>query len=134
MPGLAYELVPGYTDADAATRSSLAVTTDTLAILSLVVNYSGNLLGWGIAVPLFALAILKTSVVPRWLGWLALVVAVFAGWLSLIGPASSVIEGLTVIGFLGFFIWMASMGIVLLRRRRSWRGSAPPLLSEPQVP
>ena len=56
---MAYELVPGYTDADAATRSSLAVTTDTLAILSLVVNYSGNLLGWGIAVPLFALAILE---------------------------------------------------------------------------
>ena len=39
------------------------------------------------------------------------------GWLSLLGPASSVIEGITVIGFLGFFVWMASMGVALLRRR-----------------
>jgi hypothetical protein len=30
-------------------------------------------------VPLIAGAILKTSVVPKWIGWLALVVAVFAG-------------------------------------------------------
>jgi hypothetical protein len=115
--GMAYELVPGYVDAEAATRSSLAVTTDTLAILSLAVNYTGNALGWGVAVPLFAFAILKTSVVPRWIGWLGFVVAVFGGWLGLLGPASSVIEEITVIGFLGFFVWMASMGVALLRCR-----------------
>lgn len=115
---MAYELVPGYTDADAATRSSLEVTTDTLAILSLVINYTGNVLGWGVAVPLYAVAILKTSVVPRWIGWLGIVVAVFAGWLGLLSPASSVIEGITSIGFLAFFVFMASMGVALLRRRR----------------
>jgi hypothetical protein len=120
--GMAYELVPGYTEADAATRSSLAVTTDTLAVISLIINYTGNFLGWGVAVPLYGVAILKTSVAPRWIGWLAIVVAVFAGWLGLLGPAWSVIEGITVIGFFGFFVFMASMGIALLRRRRAQIG------------
>ena len=116
--GMAYELVPAYTDADAATRSSLAGTTDTLAIVSLVLNYTGNWLGWGVAVPLFAVAILKTSFLPRWIGWTGIVVAVFAGWLGLLGPASSAIEGISTIGFLAFFVFMASMGVVLLRGRR----------------
>jgi Domain of unknown function (DUF4386) len=116
--GMAYELVPGYTGADAATRSSLAVTTDTLAILSFVLNYAGDLLIWAVAVPLYAVAILQTSVLPRWIGWLGIVVAVLGGWLGVLSPAWSVIEGITVIGFLGFFVFMASMGIALLRRRR----------------
>ena len=115
---MAYELAPGYSDATGATQASLGVTFDTLASLSLLTNYVGNALGWGVTVPLYAVAILKTSVLPRWIGWLGLVVAVFAGWLGLLAPASDVIEGLTAIGFLGFFVFMASMGIAILRRRR----------------
>ena len=115
---LAYEFVPGYVDADEATRASLAVTFDTFANLSLLTNYVGNALGWGVAVPLYAFAILKTSVVPKWIAWLGFVVAFFAGWLGLLAPASSVIEGITTIGFLGFFVFMLSMGIALLRRDR----------------
>jgi hypothetical protein len=75
----------------------------------------------------------QDSVVPRWIGWLALVVAVFAGWLSLLGPASSVIEGLTPIGFIGFFVFMAAMGIALLRRRRAVEGVSPPPPGEPRA-
>lgn len=76
--------------------------------------------------PLYAIAILKTSVVPRWIGWLGFVVAIFAGWLGLLAPASDVIEGLTTIGFLGFFVFLASMGIaILLRQRRSATAQAP---------
>jgi len=115
---LAYEFVPGYVEADEATRASLAVTFDTFANLSLLTNYVGNALGWGVTVPLYAYAVLKTGAVPRWIGWLGFVVAVFAGWLGLLAPASSVIEGLTTIGFLGFFLFMLSMGIALLRRDR----------------
>jgi hypothetical protein len=114
---MAYELVPDYVDANRVAQASLATTADTLAILALACNYAGNALGWGVAVPMYAYAIGKTRAVPRWLGWLAWVVAVFAGWLSLLGPASSVIEGLTSIGFLGFFVFMAGMGVALLRRR-----------------
>ena len=76
--------------------------------------------------PLYAIAILKTSALPRWIGWLGLVVAVFAGWLGLLAPASDVVEGLTSIGFLGFFVFMASMGIaILLRRKQSATELAP---------
>jgi hypothetical protein len=115
---MAYELAPAYEDANRITQPSLAVTADTLASVCAVTNYAGNFLGWSVAVPLIAYAILKTSVVPRWIGWLGMVVAVFAGWLGLLGPASSVIEGISSIGFLAFFVFMLSMGIALLRRPR----------------
>jgi hypothetical protein len=115
--GMAYELVPGYTEADGATRAPLAVVSDTLASLSDLLNYTGDVLAWGVAVPLFAVAILKTAVVARWIGWLGIFVGVFAGLATLLRPASSVIEGITVVGFVAFFVFMASMGVALLRRR-----------------
>lgn len=113
---MAYQLAPGYAEATPAAQASLTVTVDTLSSFCLVTNYAGNALGWGVAVPLYAYAILKTRAVPRWIGWLGWFVAVVAGWLSLLGPASSVIEGVTALGFLGFFVFMASMGVALLRR------------------
>jgi hypothetical protein len=114
---MAYELAPAYEDANRVTQSSLAVTEDTLASICLVTNYAGNFLGWSVAIPMFAYAILKTSVVPKWIGWLGMVVAVFAGWLGLLAPALSVIEGISSIGFPAFFLFMLSMGVALLRRR-----------------
>jgi hypothetical protein len=36
------------------------------------------------------------------------VVAVFAGWLGLLAPVSTLVEGLTSIGFVGFFVFMAT--------------------------
>lgn len=113
---LAYELVPAYMDADAAGRETLASTSDTFAMACLATNYAGNALNWGVAVPLYALAILKTGVAPRWIGWVGFVAAVFAGWLGLLGPAWSVIEGVSTLGFFAFFVFMASLGAVLLRR------------------
>jgi hypothetical protein len=114
---IAYELVPAYQDADAAARASLAVTADTLASMCAVTNYAGNFLGWGVAIPLFAYAILKTSVVPRWIGWLGIAVGVLAGWLALLAPVWDLAEAISSIGFLAFFVFMLAMGIALLRRR-----------------
>jgi hypothetical protein len=114
---MAYELVPGYTEATGATQAALAVTADTLASLCLLTNYVGNALGWGVAVPLYAIAVLKTTALPRWIGWVGLVAAVFAGWLGLLAPAWSVLEGLTSIGFVAFFVFLAGMGVAILRRR-----------------
>lgn len=115
---MAYELAPGYLEANGATQAALAVTSDTFASASLLMNYVGNTLGWGVAVPLYAVAILKTALLARWIGWLGVVVAVVAGWLRLLEPASDVIEGVSSIGFVGFFVFIASMGIAILRRRR----------------
>jgi hypothetical protein len=125
---MAYELVPGYLNGDAASRETLLVTADTLASLCLLTNYAGNALGWGVAVPLYAFAILTTSLLPRWIGWLGVVVAVFAGWLGLLGPASSAIEGISAIGFFGFFVFMTAMGVAILRRpARPQPLTAPPV-------
>ena len=113
---MAYELVPRYTDASGATQASIGVTADTLASFALVVNYAGDALLWIVVIPLLAVAILKTRVFPRWIGWLGIVTAVFAGVLGLFSPASSVIDGLTFVGFVAFFLFMASLGVALLRR------------------
>jgi hypothetical protein len=114
---MAYELVPAYADADPAGKAALAATFDTFAATALVINSAGNFLGWGVAVPMFAVAILRTRAVPRWIGWLGLVVGVLAGWLGLLSPTSGVIEGISSIGFFGFFVFMLSMGVAILRRR-----------------
>jgi hypothetical protein len=124
---MGYELVPAYTEtANEASRAALAATSDTLASLSLLLNYFGNALGWGVAVPLYAIAILKTRIVPKWIGWLGMVVAVFAGWLGLLAPALGLIEGLTTIGFLAFFVFLASLGVALLLRERHAEAATAP--------
>ena len=78
-------------------------------------KFAGDIILWGVVVPLYALASLKTRIVSRWIGWVGLVTAAFGGWLGLLSPASAVIEGFTGIGFLAFFVWIAAMGIALLR-------------------
>jgi hypothetical protein len=114
---MGYELVPGYVDASGAAQESLRVTTNTLAATALAFNYIGDALVWAVVVPLYAWASLKLQVVPKWISWLGLFTGLFAGVLGLFSPASSFIDGITFIGFVGFFIWMAAMGIALLRRR-----------------
>jgi hypothetical protein len=125
---VAYELVPAYTAADPAGQAALGETADAFAASALVTNAAGNFLGWGVVVPLYAVAILTTRALPRWIGWLGLVVGLLAGWLGLLSPASSVISAISSIGFIGFFVFMLSMGIALLRRR------AESSMTEPSAP
>jgi hypothetical protein len=128
---MAYELVPAYVDADPAGKATLAAIADTLAATALVTNAAGNFLNFGVVVPLYALAILTTRALPRWIGWLGLLVGVLAGWLGLLSPASSVISAVSNVGFLGFFVFMLSMGIALLRRRSRVDGVAQASAREP---
>jgi uncharacterized protein DUF4386 len=114
---VAYELVPAYTGTDAAAQASLASTAHTLAATAQVTNAAGNFLGWGVVTPLYAVAILTTRALPRWIGWLGLLVGLLAGWLGLLSPMSEVIAGISSIGFIGFFVFLLSMGIALLRAR-----------------
>ena len=67
--------------------------------------------------PLYGYAILKTGVVRRWTGWLGVFVGVSAGWLGLLSYAWGVLEAFSFFGFVGFFVFMASMGVSLLRRQ-----------------
>src|SRR3954453_427118 len=97
---------------------------------ALVLNYAGDVLLWGVVVPMYAYAALKTRVVGRWIGWLGFVVAFFAGWLRGFAPASGVVDGIPFIGFGGFFVWMAAMGISLLLGQRA-AASKPPHLASP---
>jgi hypothetical protein len=114
---LAYEFVPGYVAAGRVTQAALTVDFDTWAITCLVFNHIGDALVWGVVVPLYAWAALRTRAVPRWIAWVGLFSGVVAGWLGLLSPASSVIDALTFVGFVGFFVWIAAMGFALLRRR-----------------
>ena len=114
---MAYELVPGYVDGNRTTRDSLAVTTDTLVETARLLNYVGGVLVFGVVVALYAWAVLKTKVLPRWIGWVGVVTAVFAGWLGAASPASRQLEDATFIGLAAFFVWLAGMGIAILRRR-----------------
>jgi hypothetical protein len=111
---MSYELVPAYLAADRGGQATLAATADTFTAIALVTNAAGNFLGWGVVVPLSAVAILTTSALPRWIGWLGLLVGALAGWLGLLSPASSVIASIANIGF---FVFMLSVGIALLRHR-----------------
>jgi hypothetical protein len=114
---MGYELVPAYLAADPGRQVTLAATADTIAAIALVTNAAGNFLNWGVVVPLYAAAILTTRALPRWIGWLGLLVGALAGWLGLLSPASSVIASISNIGFIGFFVFMLCMGIALRRRR-----------------
>ena len=113
--GIIYELAPDYVDASGAARLSLEVTADTLATIGVLADLVSSALTFGIGVLLFSLAILRTSVAPKWVGWLGVLVALLGGWLALIGPASEVFEIIGFIGFIGFWVWMIVMGGFLWR-------------------
>jgi len=114
---LASELVPAYVGAGGAARDAIAANFQTLASFSLLANYFGDLLLWSVVTPLVAYGILRTRIVPRWVGWVGLIAAVFAGWLGLFSPLSGLVEAVSSIGFLAFFVFNASFGITLLLRR-----------------
>jgi hypothetical protein len=115
--GMAYDLAPAYVGGGPDQRV-LGTLSDTMAAICLVTNASGDALVWGVAVPLYAWAILTTRALPRWVGWLGMVVALLAGWLGLFAPASSLVAGISNVGFIAFFVFMLTMGIAILRRRR----------------
>jgi hypothetical protein len=58
---MGYQLVPAYLAAEPGGQATLAATADTFAAIALVTNAAGNFLGFGVVVPLYAVAILNTS-------------------------------------------------------------------------
>ncbi len=119
--GVVYELAPRYveTAANSATSATLVVVADTMDTIGILADLVANVLLLGIGVLLFSVAIIRTSVVPKWIGWLGVLIAIVGGWLPLLGPAFSVIEIIGLIGFFLFMAWMISMGVSLLRLEQS---------------
>lgn len=116
---MGYELVPDYAVADAPAQALLAATADTLAATDLVLNAAGNFLGWGVATPLYGIAILQTGLLPRWIGWLGLAVGLCAGWVGMLSPLADVFEVFSGLGFVGFFVLLLAMGVSILKQRRA---------------
>lgn len=118
---IAQELAPDY--------SRNVATFDTLAATCLWLNYVGNVLNWAVVTPLYAVAVLKTGALPRWVGYVGLVAAVFGGWLGIFGPLSSAVEGISAIGFFAFFLFLLGMGVTILRGRERAPEAAPAAVS-----
>ena len=100
--GIAYELAPDITDA--------------LSQSGWLAAGVGSALLFFIGVPLFSFVILRTSVVPKWIGWLGLIVV--AAQVALLTVLSGVFESIRPPWLLAngtFLGWLLSMGVVLLR-------------------
>ena len=106
-------LAPAYAEADAATRLTLEVMYETLT------GGTSHQVEWvllsGIGVGLFSVAILRTALLPKWIAWLGLFVAL-AGWLHLLTAVWDA-RVLHEIKFDSFNLWMLIMGVTLLRLR-----------------
>ncbi len=92
------------------------VVPDTLVQIGWLAAGVGYILIYGIGVLLFSFAILRTSVIPKWIGWLGLInVAVHAVLLTVL---SGVFESVSPPWWLAVGAsmgWVLAMGVVLLR-------------------
>ena len=118
--GLA-ELAVAYAGAGSAEQASIATSAVALEQIRLAANVTGTTLAWGVGGGLFVLAMLRTDIFPRWLGWLG-VVFVSLMWintLQLIWPA---LEALFMVAILVAGVWFIGMGWVLMRGPEPYRG------------
>ena len=99
--GISYELVP-----------------NTLGQTGWLAAGVGSVLIVGVGVPLFSFVILRTSVVPKWIGWLGLIVV--AAHVALLMMLLDVFESirppwLWPVAMGTYLLWVVAMGVVLLR-------------------
>ena len=95
--GIAYELVP---DTDALSQTdSLAASVGT------VLTFIGVLL--------FSFAVLRTSLVPKWIGWLGMIAVLGFCLLALLPLVFSMATPWFLLYVFG--VWLVAMGVVLLR-------------------
>ena len=97
--GIAYELVPGISDA--------------LRQTGWLVAGVGAVLVFFVGVLFFSFAILRTSVVPKWTGWLGVITVLGFCWMAL----APLVFSMATPWFLTrvFLVWLVAMGVVLLR-------------------
>ena len=131
---MAAEFAPDFASADAAGRATLQTTGDLMAGTALATNYVGDLLLWGVSVPLVAVAVLRTRALPRWIGWLGLFTGVVGGWVGAFGIVSKTVENVAGIGFPAFFVWAVAMGVAMLRLGGAEAATTEPARGDDTVP
>jgi hypothetical protein len=110
-------LPPAYAAASEVARPAILVLGDLIQHAQQMFDLIAFVVVFGLGCSAFALAILSLRVVPRWLGWVLLVLAVGLGLicdpLLFFGVATA---GMLVgMGMLVFFIWLTAMAVVLVR-------------------
>lgn len=110
----ASEVAPSYLEADESARPALGVLAVTLRQLQLVLRWYGDVLAFGVGLGLFALASIRTSLVPTWIGWVGVLGALLAGWLAPLQSVSDVF-GISFLGVPLLIVWMVWMGVTMLR-------------------
>jgi hypothetical protein len=108
--------------ADEKSIALAAVTSEETFNFALAALF--NILFAGVTFILYGLAVARSRVYPRWLGW----VVVIAGIGSMVvgsiqaymGESTSVTRTLTIIFPTVITLWLAQMGVLLLRRVSSW--------------
>ena len=113
------ELAPAYVEASEVQKVPLAAIGDTLGVFALGADMVGAVLIGGIGVPIFAVAMLKKNIGPRWVAWLGIFGALVGGWLTLLTRMSEATEFISFIGAIAFFMWMVAAGAI------AWRTPAP---------
>jgi len=108
--GVVYEIATPWVEGGSEAGSDLVTTGNALLTMSLLARLVGDAIGLGIGVLLFSIAILKTGLAPKWIGWVGLIAAL-GGWLGLF-----VFSGLLgIIGAIAFFIWLIGLGATMVR-------------------
>lgn len=125
----AYELGSRYVAASESTKPALEVMASTLYQTGLLLDLIAHEFFFSIGIGLFSIAILRTSVAPKWIGWFGMFGAVAAGgfslltlpiivgWLVAPEPVIAVAGGIMIVGMLAAYGWIVVMGVVLLRQR-----------------
>ena len=122
---VASELAPAYAAASEAVRPSLEVMATTLMQIGTLSEALADHAIRPAATALFAVAILRTSVMPKWLGWLGLAVALLR-FQGLFEPASDVFRFLGYPGFALAGVWILAIAVVMLRLREPVTETAEP--------
>ncbi len=109
------QLAPAYAHAAAAQKAALAAMADTLRVFSMGADMTGGVLIGGVGVLIYSVLMRRQGLGPRWLTWLGMFAAFVGGWLTLLTGVSPTAATVSSVGNLGFFVWVAAVGIIAWR-------------------
>jgi hypothetical protein len=112
---MAWHLAPAFAEAGEAVRPALLALASTVDQFRLLLNVIGTVMAGGIGTGLFALALLRTSVFPHWIGWVGTASAVLS---LIVFPLMLVWEGaqaLFAVAMPVALVWVIGMAISMLR-------------------